>query len=268
MLTFFKLGDDLHPALAISKIARDELLTFQMPKFSTLTLRIAGATDRDVLAYATAFEAPNGDMKAFPRPIGPVVIPRSFAFQIVPEAEDRAAGAPPSTAGVSTGAVPYGLTALYIQPQSWQGATYPGSPVAPRSFDWSRYAAVQARIAEVDRLINFFRGNALMWAQLRALESEKATLQNQLQALWDARPYMGETRTAPTVEANSPICIEVENESNNLKNKRTVWQRAMQMGQSPAIVNALRNLYMQGCREALSASATPSRGGINTSRRG
>ena len=213
MLTFFKLEDDFHPALSISKITRDELQAFPRPKQSTLTLRIHGATERDVLAYAIAFEAPNGDMQAFPKPIGPLVIPRSFVFQIVPEAEDRAAGAPPSTAGVSTGAVPYGLTALFIQPQSWQGATYPGSPVTPRSFDWSRYAAMQARIAEVDRLINFFRGNALMWAQLRALESEKAALQNQLQALWDARPYMGETRTAPTVEANSPICIEVENES-------------------------------------------------------
>lgn len=97
MLTFFKIEDSFHPALSISKITRDEFLAFPIPKRSTLTLRIHGATERDVLAYATAFELSDGVTQAFPKPIGPVVIPRSFVFQIVPEAEDRAAGAPPST---------------------------------------------------------------------------------------------------------------------------------------------------------------------------
>ena len=87
MLTFFKLGEDLHPALAISKIARDEL-ELSMPKSSTLRLRIHGASERDVLVYAIGYEAPDGGVKEFPRPIGPLVIPRSFVFQIVPEAAD------------------------------------------------------------------------------------------------------------------------------------------------------------------------------------
>ena len=88
-VTFFKLQDDFHPALAISKNARNEFAALAMPKFSTLRLRILGATDRDVLTYAIAFEAPDGGVQEFPRPIGPIVIPRSFVFQIVPEAEDR-----------------------------------------------------------------------------------------------------------------------------------------------------------------------------------
>ena len=338
MLTFFKLEDDLHPALAISKIARDELLVLQMPKFSTLTLRIAGATDRDVLAYAIAFEAPNGDMKAFPRPIGPLVIPRSFAFQIVPEAEDRAAGALPSTvdnesrtgqsffgsvlttasdavkaaaaAGVDLAKAAAGIGSVYVATTAFWTAILNAAvpinyavlevgrrlgPPAPELADMQRKLTqlgygqpsrgdVPLNAIEfgymtpntVTLIRRFQRDNGLPLTgifdratvdaiNVRMVPTMPSTPApplacSELFTRWQSAVRMGQNAAvvARLKQLHATCCADMYRR----------WQEAARMGQNAAVVARLKQLYEQGCREALSASATPSRGGINTSRRG
>ena len=350
MLTFFKIDDSIsHPALSISKITRDELLAFQMPKQSTLTLRIHGATERDVLAYVTAFETPNGVAQALPRPIGPVVIPRSFVFQIVPEAQDRMAGQDPPTGtgqlsrigqaypsagtssfasgdgrysgplatgdtirvfflaasgtrlgsrglvrggynGVSYSCLPNGFNSegRFTSLNALRAPSLSGAMATIESVDAS-VVGVSAQGEVLARVIAMTKPNGERCVFSYRPDDYALNLlapRNDIRYVWRGNQLLTDEAPAPpTIPAPSPApplaCSELfarwQSAVRMGQNAAVVarlkqlhaaccanmyrrWQEAARMGQNAAVVARLKQLYEQGCRESVSASATPSRG--------